>query len=119
MNILLDLWLIKAFKNPHKVAFIFGIDLPRSSNEISNNNVPLKTLSVEEKKRSKPWITPCMLVSMKIKNNYCKKFMKTKAKFWYGRYKYYRDKLLHKYFQGLKKNMAKNNELLHHRNKQK
>ena len=34
--------------------------------------------------------------------------MKTKAKFWYGRYKYYRDKHLHKYFQGLKKNMAKN-----------
>ena len=50
-----------------------------------------------------------ILTSIK-KNNYYKKLMKTKAKFWYSRYKYYRDKLnaliskskkthLHQYFQ--------------------
>ena len=57
-----------------------------------NNNAPLKTLPVKEKKRRlKPWITPCILASIKTKKSYYKKFMKTKAKFWYNRYKYYRD----------------------------
>ena len=60
--------------------------------------------------------------------------MKTKAKFWYNRYKYYRDKLnalisksnknhLRKYFQknyhDSKKTLQKIDEHIHHRNKQK
>ena len=60
--------------------------------------------------------------------------MKTKAKFWYNKYKYYSDKLnaliskskkshLRKYFEGnyndSKKTWQKINELLHHINKQK
>ena len=57
------------------------------------NNAPRKTLSVKEKKRRfKPWIIPWILASTKTKN-YCKKCIKTKAKLWYNRYKYYRDKL--------------------------
>ena len=51
--------------------------------KIINNNAQLKTLSVKEKKRRlKPWVTPCMLISIKTKNNYYKKIVKTKAKFW-------------------------------------
>ena len=38
-------------------------------------------------------MTPCILTPIKTKNNYYKKFIKTKAKFWYNRYKDYRDKL--------------------------
>ena len=34
--------------------------------KIINNNAPLKTLSVKEKKRRLiPWITPCILASIK------------------------------------------------------
>ena len=51
--------------------------------KIINNNAQLKTLSVKEKKRRlKPWVTPSMLISIKTKNNYYKKIVKTKAKFW-------------------------------------
>ena len=51
--------------------------------EIINNNAPLKTISVKEKKRRlKPWIITCILISIKTKNSYYKTVMKTKAKFW-------------------------------------
>ena len=50
--------------------------------EIINNNAPLKALSIKEKKRRlKPWITPFILISIKTKNIYYKKFIKTKTKF--------------------------------------
>ena len=103
--------------------------------EIINNNAPLKALSIKEKKRKlKPWITPFILISIKTKNIYYKKFIKTKTKFQYSRYRYYRDKLngliskskkkhLHKYFQenynDSKKTWQKINEPLHQRKKQK
>ena len=62
--------------------------------EVTNTNAPLKTLLVKEKnRRLKPWITSYILISIKTKSNYYKKFMKTKAKFRYSSYKYYRDKL--------------------------
>ena len=39
--------------------------------EIINNNAPLKTISVKEKKRrSKPWITLCIPISIKTSNYY-------------------------------------------------
>ena len=50
--------------------------------EIINNNAPLKALSIKEKKRRlKPWITAFILISIKTKNIYYKKFIKTKTKF--------------------------------------
>ena len=39
--------------------------------EIINNNAPLKTISIKEKKRrSKPWITLCIVISIKTSNYY-------------------------------------------------
>ena len=60
--------------------------------EIINNNAPIKTLSVKEKKRRlKLWITPCIhayLHLYKQKIIIIKTFMKTKAKFWCNIHKY-------------------------------
>ena len=51
--------------------------------EIINNNAPLKTISVKEKKRRlKPWIITYILISIKTKNSYYETVRKTKAKFW-------------------------------------
>ena len=50
--------------------------------EIINNNAPYITLSKKQSKlKHKPWITSSILKSIKNKNLYYKKFMKTKNKF--------------------------------------
>ena len=79
--------------------------------EIIDRNVPHITLSKKQSKlKLKPWITSSILKSIKIKNLYYKKFLTTQKKFWYNRYKHYRNTLnsliskskrnnLRKYFQ--------------------
>ena len=64
--------------------------------EILNIHAPMKTLSKKDiKLQHKPWLTKGLLTSIKLKNKYYKKFLKTKDKFWYCRYKYYRDLINH------------------------
>ena len=48
-------------------------------------------LKKQSKLKLKPWITSCILKSIKIKNLYHKKFLKTQKKVWYNRYKHYRN----------------------------
>ena len=58
--------------------------------KIINKHAPCKTLSKREiKTRKKPWITNAIYKSIKVKNRLYGKFLKTKDKFWYERYKYY------------------------------
>ena len=62
--------------------------------EIINNNAPFKILSKKEtKQRQKPWVTKSIIQSIKIRNIYYKKYMKTQEMFWYDRYKYYKSKI--------------------------
>ena len=54
---------------------------------------PYITLSRKESKiRQKPWLTKCILGSIKIKNQLYKKYIKKKDTFWSERYKFYRKK---------------------------
>ena len=63
---------------------------------IVDKHAPLEKLSKRQQKRKlKPWITNGILKSIKVKNNLYKKFLKSNDKFWYQRYKYYRDMLNH------------------------
>ena len=60
--------------------------------QIINKHAPLKMLSRKQvKQQLKPWVTPGILKSISKKNQYYKKFLKTKNTFWYQRYKLYRD----------------------------
>ena len=60
--------------------------------DIINKHAPYKTLSKKETKlKFKPWITKSILQSIKKKNVLYRKFIKIKDKFWYNRYKCYRD----------------------------
>ena len=45
----------------------------------------------EQKLRLKPWITKSILNSINKKNGLYRKYIKTQSKFWYCRYKHYRD----------------------------
>ena len=54
--------------------------------------MPYKTLSKQESKtKQKPWITKSIIKSIKTKNISYKKFVKTQSKFWFDRYKYYKN----------------------------
>ena len=58
--------------------------------EIIDSNALYITLSKKQSTlRHKPWITSSILKSIKNKTPYYKKFMKTKNKFWFDRYKHY------------------------------
>ena len=62
--------------------------------EVTDKNAPYITLSKKQSKlKLKPCITSSILKSIKIKKLYYKKFLKTKKKFWYNRYKHYRNTL--------------------------
>ena len=55
---------------------------------IINKHATCKTLSKKEiKLKFKPWITSSILKSIKKKNVLYRKFIKTKDKFWYNKYK--------------------------------
>ena len=90
------------FKDPDSLKSLNYINFA-NANEIYNEfhnkliavidkNAPYKTLSKQvSKTKQKPWITKSIIKSIKTKNIYYKKFLKTKSKFWYDRYKYYRN----------------------------
>ena len=62
--------------------------------EIIDKNAPYKTLSKKESKlKLKPWITKSILQSIKIRDNYQKKYIRKQDSFWYVRYPYYRNKI--------------------------
>ena len=86
---------------------------------IVDKHAPLEKLSKRQQKRKlKPWITNGILKLIKVKNNLYKKIFKSNDKFWYQRYKYYRDMLNHlirkskrnhynNYFESVKNNSKK------------
>ena len=52
--------------------------------QIVNVHVPLKQISRRKlKELAKPWITKGIKKSLMIKNEYYKKFIKTKSLYWY------------------------------------
>ena len=82
-------------------------------------HAPIQYLSKKEiELKMNPWLTNGLLKSIKIKTKYYKKFMKTKNKKHYAKYKIYRDKINHliraskniyykNYFTQYKKNSKK------------
>ena len=61
-----------------------------------NQHAPFKRVSKRQAKlKRKPWITTGILKSISVKNKLYKRFLKSKDKFWYQRYKYYRETLNH------------------------
>ena len=64
--------------------------------KIIDKYIPLKQLSKKELKfRSKPWISRARKVSIHVKNQLYKKYLKTKSPYYYCKFKYYRNKLNH------------------------
>ena len=60
--------------------------------EIIDSNAPYITLPKKQSKlRHKPWISSSILKSIKNKTLYYKTLMKTENKFWFSRYKHYRN----------------------------
>ena len=60
--------------------------------EILDSHAPYRTLSIKEIKWSrKPWITKGIQNSIISKNIYYGKFLRTKNKKWYDKYKYFRN----------------------------
>ena len=87
--------------------------------EIIDSNAPYITLSKKQSKlRHKPWITLSILKSIKNKTLYYKKFMKTKNKFWFDRYKHYRN-ILNILITKSKKNHLRDFFQKHHQNLKK
>ena len=102
--------------------------------EIIDKNAPYRTLSKKESElKLKPWITKSILQSIKIRDNYQKKYIRKQDSFWYKRYRYYRNKInilikkskknyLRKFFQenfnNSKKTWNKINEILNRKRNQ-
>ena len=65
---------------------------------IIKKHIPVKQLHVsrrEIKLKSKPWISKALRKSIQIKNNYYKKYLKTKSTYYHTKFKLYRNKLNH------------------------
>ena len=61
---------------------------------IIDKHIPVKQLSRRELKlKSKPWISDALRKSIQIKNNYYKKYLKTKSTYYHTKFKLYRNKL--------------------------
>ena len=59
---------------------------------VVDKHIPLKPLSKKSiKALSKPWITPGIRKSIKMKNNLYKKFIQTKSSYYHEKFKYYRN----------------------------
>ena len=68
----------------------------RKVSEFIDIHIPLKQLSKKDSKlKTKPWITSAIRISIKIKNNLYKKFLKTKSSYYQTKFKVYRNKLNH------------------------
>lgn len=64
--------------------------------DIIDIHIPMKQLSRKEMKvKTKPWITPAIRTSINIKNNLCKKILKTKSSYHHTKFKVYRNKINH------------------------
>ena len=64
--------------------------------EIIDKHIPIKQVSRRELLfLSKPWITPAIKVSIRIKNKLHNKYLKTKSTYYHSKFKYYRNKLNH------------------------
>ena len=64
--------------------------------EFIDIHIPLKQLSKKESQfKTKPWITSAIRTSIKIKNKFYKKFLKTKSSYYQTKFKVYRNKLNH------------------------
>ena len=64
--------------------------------KIVDLHIPVKQLSKREVKiQSKPWITPGIRVSIRVKNRLFKKFLSTQSTYYHSKFKYYRNKLNH------------------------
>ena len=79
----------------HDVNALFNSFYSNLSN-IVDKHVPLKKLQKKEIKfMSKPWITPAIKVSIGIKNNLYKNYLKTRSLYFHSKFKFYRNKLNH------------------------
>jgi hypothetical protein len=66
------------------------------TSEIIDKHIPIKQISRGELKfKSKPWITPAIKVSIQMKNNLYKKYLKTKSTYYHIKFKCYRNKINH------------------------
>ena len=66
------------------------------TSQMVNKHIPVKQLSRKELKfQAKPWITPTIKVSIAVKNNLYKKFLKAKSIYDHCKFKLYRNKLNH------------------------
>ena len=125
----LDSVLLQDFSNVNDMFNIYQDKLV----EIIDKNAPFKILSKKESKlKLKPWIIRGILKSIKNKNKIYGKFLRFRRKFWYNRYKHYRNmvnnlinkskkKHLRHYFQekflNTKKVWSKINKILQHNKK--
>ena len=63
---------------------------------IMDKHIPVKQLSKRELKiQSKPWISTAIRKSIKVKNEFYKKYLKTKSPYYHSKFKFYRNKLNH------------------------
>jgi hypothetical protein len=64
--------------------------------DIIDKHIPVKQLSKRELKiQSKSWISTAIRKSMKVKNEFYKKYLKTKSPYYHSKFKFYRNKLNH------------------------
>ena len=60
--------------------------------QIVDRHIPTRQLSKREQKLySKPWITPALNTSIRVKNTLYRKYLKTKSVYVHCKFKYYRN----------------------------
>ena len=61
---------------------------------VINKHIPIRQLSKRELKvKAKPWITPAIIKSIRVKNKLYKQFLKTNSNYYHSKYKFYRNRL--------------------------
>jgi len=87
--------------------------------ELINKHAPLSKLTRKEiKSLSKPWVTPGIKVSIRLKEKFYKRFLETRSIYFLTKYKFYRNKITqllkvskqnyyHNYFIANSKNIKK------------
>jgi len=94
-NLVEDIASINWDSLPHcdNVSDMFDQFYQKISNVV-DQHLPLKRLSKREiKQQSKPWITKGIITSIRIKNSFYRKFMKSKSSYYYNKYKFYRNRV--------------------------
>ena len=86
---------VEKIKHTNNTNIKFNI-LNENMLRIFNQHAPIRELSNRETKNLlKPWISPGILNSIKVKNKFYSKYVKSLDPFWYLKYKTYRDRLNH------------------------